>query len=96
MNRIIIAVTLVSFVIGLLALVFCILFLIKRHKMYKTYGEEIKRQKEERQRQKEERRQQKKEKKQQRGEEQQQTSRIISRVVILLVVMGFFMPMCCK
>jgi hypothetical protein len=46
-------------VFAILQGVFCIFFLLKRHKMYKTYGEEIKRQKEERQRQKEEERQRK-------------------------------------
>jgi hypothetical protein len=48
-----------SLVFSLLQSFFCILFLMKRHKMYKTYGEEIKRQKEERQKQKEERKRQK-------------------------------------
>jgi uncharacterized membrane protein YjgN (DUF898 family) len=51
-------------VFTLLQAVFCIFFLMKRHKMYKTYGEEIKRQKEERQRQKEEQKRQKEEKRQ--------------------------------
>jgi cation transport ATPase len=72
---------------GLFVLVFPILFLLKRHKMYKIYGEEIERQQKERRQQKEERKKQ--------SEERRQTSRIISRIAILLVVMGFFMPMCC-
>jgi hypothetical protein len=45
----------------LLELVFCILFLVKRHKMYKTYGEVIKIQAEARKRQKEQQKRQKEE-----------------------------------
>jgi hypothetical protein len=81
------------FPIGLIALI----FLIKRYKIYKIYGEEIRKKKVERKQEKEERKQQKEElrNKEQRERELSyslSTLRVIGKVAILLVVMGFFMP----